>query len=200
MKQATIVYASGWYVVPLEPNGLTPAHFSRRGAVQYAEREGYEIVHADPDQERPIRFAKTPAEERPHPVPYVRVPFAWLAYWALTALDVAVGKLRSIIWRARRHVGVVMFDRPCPRCGKSFSGCDCRLVTPNWAEMEIPPEAEIYARGVTMRLRYQPRTRSDLFNWARHHEFFADGAIDGLRYDDRVWRAMRSGERAWRAP
>lgn len=145
-----------------------------------------------------IRFARRAEEEGPHRVRYlVRVPFAWAAFWILRGVDIMLRALLRAVWRALRHVGVVMLDRPCPRCGESLwrglDGCSCRLVMQNYmSEFELPEGAEV----IDGRIRYPVKLRRDLFHWGRMHEFFADGVVDSLRHDDNLYDALPQRERS----
>jgi hypothetical protein len=187
--RATLEYAEhgddgpGWYVVPFF--GSTKRHFSREQAME----NGYEV---EPPPEARLRLAKTP-EEGPFPSRHkVRAFFAWLAFWVLTWLDKGLRGVANVCWRARWRMGVVAGDRHCPRCGLSLwrgrEGCNCELVTPNYAaQFELPEEARVDGRFV----RYPVRLRRDLFHWARGHEFFGVGAVEALERDDRLYQRMK---------
>jgi hypothetical protein len=203
---ATLEYAEfgalgkGWYVIP--HSGEKPTkHFDRYHAEKWAKERGYELTQGSPPEAKLVT-ARRGRKAGPFPSRYrVRALFAWLGYWVLTAVEYVLHEGASAVWRARWKLGVVMFDKPCPRCGLGLwsgpEGCSCKLVTPNLrCNFVLPPEVEIQEWSDRRELVYHVRLRRDLFHWARGHEFFGKAAIESMQHDDRLYREMSPAERS----
>lgn len=143
-------------------------------------------------------FAWSIAEQKPRPTPAWQRPFVWVAYWVLHGLYWPVHRLSCWLWQARQKCGIVMYDRPCPRCGASLwagaRGCTCPLVGEVACGMQVEQEIRprvFDARPAPLTLYVTISTRTALFHWARSHDFFADCARESLARDDVLWRKSR---------
>ena len=206
-RLATLEYAEagydgpGWYVI--QHSGVLGGtkHMDRYHAEKWAKEHGYELTEGSPPEARLVT-ARRGRRVGPFPSRYrVRALFAWLGYWLLSGVEYVLHEAACVAWRARWKLGVVMFDKPCPRCGLSLwsgpDGCNCRLVTPNLrCNFVLPDEVEIEDWGDRRQLVYPVRLRRDLFHWARGHEFFGKAAIETMQYDDKLYRGMTSAERS----
>jgi hypothetical protein len=185
----------GWYLIYQDKAAAGP--FETEHQAQNSAR-GYSVTRGSP-KDPEMRLVNTAAQERPFAERYLlHSVFAWLGYWLLTGLDIALRKLSSWVWQARWRTGFVLFDRPCPRCGRSLwredkTGCVCRLVHPTESHFMLPAGAEITPFKGTRpwELRYQTGSRRELFHWARLHRFFGEHAIESLRHDDRLYARLK---------